>query len=232
MTSDPQPGRAILTVTPGSVLESLKTREEGLTFWINTYNALVAEGIGAFGIRRSVWEVEDFFGRISHRAGTLVFSADEIEHGVLRGNRPHPLSGAVSFQVGDPRQRYAINPPDARIHFAISCGARSCPAVRSYHPAGLSEQLDAATRIFVNQEVVQNGTALIVSELFKWFRADFDDLPGGLAGLLARYLEDGPVRQAVLKEGVAHIAWRPYDWRLALPTPPDARQGESWTVPA
>lgn len=128
-------------------------------------NALVSEGILALGIRQSVWEVENFFGRISHGVGAQVFSADKIEHGVVRGGR-------------------------------------SCPTARRYHPAGLSEQ------------------------------ADFDGLPGGLAGFLARYLEDGPARQAVFEGGVARLARRPFDWGLALSTPPDGRRDESWIVPA
>lgn len=226
--------RVVLNSVPQSTLEGLRTREEHLAFWINTYNALVAEGIRVLGVRRSVWEVPDFFRRISYRIGDLIFSADEIEHGVLRGNRPSPLSGAVPFQAGDPRQAYAILPPDPRIHFAISCGARSCPSVRTYYPDGLNEQLDAATRAFVNQEVALDGQTLAVSELFKWFRWDFDDFPGGLAGFLARYLEDGPVRRVVLKRGVARIGWRSYDWRLQPPIPEVADGGHQnlWIAPA
>lgn len=222
----PHTDRVIVKKTSEPMLDALQTREERLTFWINTYNSLVAEGIVALGIRQSVWEVPHFFGRISYRAEDLVFSADEIEHGVLRGNRPNPLSGARPFQEGDPRRAYAITPLNPRIHFAISCGARSCPRVRMYHPHGLDEQLDAATRTFVNREVTLEGETLTASPIFKWFHADFADFPGGLAGFLARYLEDGPVRRAVIEKGVARVAWRPYDWNLQLPMQPDGSRGD------
>jgi hypothetical protein len=116
----------------------LPTRSERLAFWINTYNILVVRGIVTFGLRQSVWEVPDFFGQIAVRVDRLVFSADDIEHGVLRGNCPHPLSEAVPFAADDPRRRYAIEPADPRIHFAVSCGARSCPPVSSSVSADLS----------------------------------------------------------------------------------------------
>jgi hypothetical protein len=38
---------------------------EHRAFWINAYNRLVRQGIVAFGLRHSVWEVSDFFDRIS-----------------------------------------------------------------------------------------------------------------------------------------------------------------------
>ena len=82
----------LLLEIDGASFAGLVSREARLAFWINTYNALVTEGISAFGLRHSVWEVPDFFQRIGCRIGDRVFTADEIEHGVLRGNRPGPLS--------------------------------------------------------------------------------------------------------------------------------------------
>lgn len=124
------------------------------------------------------------------------------------------MSAVPPFPAGDPRQAYAIVPPDPRIHFAISCGARSCPPVRTYQPELLHEQLDRATRDFLNREVRLGGNTLQISPLFNWFRVDFEESPGGLAGFLARYLEDGPVRRAVLEGGLSRAVWRHYDWGL------------------
>lgn len=213
----PQP--RVLVDVPGPTLVAFQRRPQRLALWINTYNTLVARGILALGIHRSIWDVPDFFDRVCLRAGNLLFSLNEIEHGVLRGNRPHPLSVRAPFPIGDPRLAHAITPLEPRIHFAISCGARSCPPVRTYHPPGLDVQLNAVTRAFVEREVTLDGESLIASELFKWFREDFDDFSGGLAGFLAGYLEEGAVRRAVLEHGVEGMTWRPYDWRLQLPVP-------------
>ncbi len=196
------------------MLDALATREARLAFWINTYNALVVEGIVALGIRTSIWEVPDFLDRIGCRVGDLTFSANEIEHGVLRANRPSPLSTAPPFPAGDPRRAYVITPLEPRIHFAVSCGARSCPRVRTYEPERLGEPLDRATRSFVNREVTLEGGLLVASPIFKWFQADFEERPGGLGGFLAEYLEDGAARRAVLQGGGAPMVWWSYDWRL------------------
>lgn len=223
ITAHPPTNRLVLEARHAPDLDALRTREERLAFWINTYNALVLDGIAALRIRGSVWEVTHFFSRVSYRIAGQLFSADEIEHGILRGNRPNPLSGAVPFGTGDPRQAHAITPLDPRIHFAISCGARSCPRVRTYHALELDAELDAATRAFVNQEVTLDGQTLMASPILKWFAADFADFAGGLAGFLATYLDDGPPRWALLEQGVARMAWRSYDWRLPLPVPADGR---------
>lgn len=213
----------ILKEIAGVTLDGLVTRHARLAFWINTYNALVADGITALGARRSVWEVPDFFARAACRAGDAVLSADDIEHGVLRGNRPSPLAGAPPFARDDARLAHVIVPMDPRIHFAINCGARSCPAVRTYDAERLDEQLHAVTRVFVGAEVTVEDDALVGSEIFEWFRADFDDCVGGLAGFLVSHLDDGAPRRRILERGLEGLTYRPYDWRLLAPTT------ESWT---
>ena len=205
----------ILKEVAGVTLDGLVTRGARLAFWINTYNGLLAGSIAALGLRRSVWELPDFFQRIGCPVGEITFSADEIEHGVLRGNRPSPLSTAPPFPAGDPRRAHAIVPVDPRIHFALTCGARSCPPVRSYDGARLDEQLDAATRGFVAREVTVEEDALVVSEIFRWFRADFDDFPGGLVGFILSHLDAGVVHRRILERGLDGLTYRPYDWRLA-----------------
>ena len=67
--------------------------------------------------------------------GGLVLSLDEIEHGILRCDRPHPATGKRLLAQGrtdlDPTV-LSVGQFDCRIHFALNCGARSCPAVRFY----------------------------------------------------------------------------------------------------
>lgn len=194
-------------------LRGSATPGEWLAFWINTYNDLVTEGLTALGIRQTVWEVADFFDRIRVRIGGLEFSANDIEHGVLRVNRPDPLSGAPPFSPGDPRLAHVMPGLDPRIHFAISCGARSCPPVQRYEGDRIAWQLDAATRAFLGQNLALDGDRLAVSPIFQWFAGDFAQWPGGLARFLADHLEDSPVRRAVLAGGLNRVTWREYDWR-------------------
>lgn len=222
----------ILFDVPGPTGAAFTTRAQRLAHWINAYNTLVARGILTLEIRRSIWDVPDFFDRVRLRAGDLVFSLNEIEHGLLRGNRPHPLSTGVPFPIGDPRLAHVITPLEPRIHFAISCGARSCPKVQTYDVAALDEQLDEATRAFVNREVILEGQTVTASPIFHWFRADFEETPGGLAGFLARYLADGPARRAILERGLGDIAWGAYDWSVLPPGQALGGQGDGWIAPA
>jgi hypothetical protein len=201
----------------GSVrLAALPDRRARLAFWIDVYNTLVLHAIVAFRVRRSVLRAWNFFGRARYRIDGLVFSVDDIEHGVLRGNRRRRLPPLRAFGRRDPRRAHALDPMDPRIHFAITCGARSCPPVGVYRAAAIEAQLDLAAAAFVNQEVGLEGGRLVCSRLFKWYRGDFD-AAGGLGAFLLRYLDDGPARRALAGGATPCAAYRAYDWSLQHP---------------
>jgi hypothetical protein len=206
--------RTVLHSYPERALDQ-PSRAARLAAWINAYNRLIAGGILALGIQRTVWEIPDFFDRIALRTGPLIFTANDIEHGVLRGNRPNPLSGAAPFSEHDPRRHYGIVPLEPRIHFAINCGARSCPPISLYHAETLEDEMEDATRRFVNREVALEGSVVRASPIFQWFGVDFADSPGGLVGFLSRYLTDASVRHVLAEGGEAAISWRAYDWSVA-----------------
>ena len=44
--------------------------------------------------------------------------------------------------------RQVVEPLDPRIHFALVCGAKSCPPIRVYTPASLEVALEAAAQAF------------------------------------------------------------------------------------
>jgi hypothetical protein len=66
-------------------------------------------------------------------------------------------------------------PVDARIHFALVCGAKSCPPIKLYAADTLDEGLDAAAEAFCASEVDVDATARAVSlsKIFKWYAVDF-----------------------------------------------------------
>jgi hypothetical protein len=200
----------------GLRLDTLTERAARLAFWINAYNALVLHGIVSLGVRRSVARVWNFFGRAAYRIGGFVLTADDIEHGVLRGNRRRMLPPLRPFGARDPRRGLALAPLDPRIHFAINCGARSCPPVGVYRAAMIDTQLDLATRNFVNEEVALEEGRIVCSRLFKWYRRDFDGV-GGLGTFLLRYLDDGPARRALAGNIAPCVGFRAWDWSLHRP---------------
>jgi Protein of unknown function, DUF547 len=197
-------------------LQALTGHGARLAFWIDVYNALVLHGIVALGVRRSVTGAWNFFGRAAYRVGGFVLTADDVEHGVLRGNRRRRLPPLRPFGSRDPRRGLALSRLDPRLHFAINCGARSCPPVGVYRAATIEAQLDLAARHFVNAEVTLEDGRIVCSRLFKWYRGDFD-AAGGLAAFLLRYLDDGPVRRALASGDSPHVGFRGWDWSLHHP---------------
>lgn len=59
-----------------------------LAFWINLYNALIIDAVVRFGIKGSIMSRPGIFRQAAYNVGGMRFSADEIEHGILRRNRP------------------------------------------------------------------------------------------------------------------------------------------------
>jgi len=164
-------------------LTALATRAERLAFWINLYNALVIDAVIAFGVRNSVTEgragLLAFFRRAAYAVGGYRFSCDDIEHGVLRGNRGHPYLPGPQFGPSDPRRALVISPPDVRGHFALNCGSRSCPPIGVYDAEQVDAQLDLATRHFIGTDIVVDRARNTVrlSQLFRWFASDFGVAP-------------------------------------------------------
>ncbi len=197
--------------------EKLGGRTAQLAFWINCYNALALHGVIALGVRRSLWGVWNFFGRVSYQIGRHRLSLDDIEHGVLRGNRRRLLPPWPAFSARDPRRTLAIEPMDPRIHFALNCGARSCPPVGVYRAGALDAQLALAARNFLNQEVGLDPHGRVAcSRLLKWYGGDFGSSQA-LREFLLAHLDDGPPRRALAAGRAGCEVFRAYSWALAHP---------------
>merc|ERR1739848_646889 len=66
---------------------------------------------------------------------------------------------------------------DPRIHFALNCGAKSCPPIRAYSTPNLDSQLSrsAASFLCANEAISinQDDRAIKMSKLFLWYGCDF-----------------------------------------------------------
>lgn len=198
-------------------LEALRERAQRLAFWINVYNAAVIHGVVRFGITSSVREVPFFFKRTAYHIGGHIFSLHEMEHGILRGNRRAPHGLLRPWRGEDPRIAFSVQPLDLRIHFALVCGARSCPPVGFYRAEDIDFQLDLAAASFINSHHVkvfpERGT-LLISKIFHWYGADF----GGKFGILdtlIKYLDQKEKREFLERErNRILIRFNKYDWNL------------------
>ncbi len=72
----------------------------------------------------------------------------------ILGNRPAPYARDPPFQKHDPRLQYSLQPFDPRVHFALVCGAKSCPAIRVYNAQNVNEALEWAAEAFISEEVI------------------------------------------------------------------------------
>jgi hypothetical protein len=201
---------------------SLQSREERLAFWINLYNALIIDAVISFGVQGSVQRARGFFWRAAYNIGGRRYAAHDIEHGILRANAPHPAIPGAHLAKRDPRRQHSLAELDPRIHFALVCGARSCPPISVCDAGHIDAQLDQATRSFMNGAgvcITPQPKAIWLSKLFQWYAPDFGAAPLGLGSrrpLLAFITPhlDGAVSQAVVRSCDWPVRFMSYDWRL------------------
>jgi hypothetical protein len=198
-------------------LSRLANLAERLAFWVNLYNTLAIHGIIELGIKETVKEVSGFFGKIGYLIGGMTFTPDDIEHGILRGNRRTYFGLFRPFSSGDPRLLHIIDPPDPRIHFTLVCASASCPPINFYTPEKIEQQLDIAASNFINSpevEILPESNIMQLSSIFRWYSADFGGQKG-VVEILVRYLDQGNARDFLISEGKkVKIQWKPYDWQL------------------
>jgi hypothetical protein len=184
-------------------------------FWFNAYSACVLTGVLEAGAPASVLDTEGFFERECLRVAGLGFSLDDIEHGLLRGNRHKPGRLRAPMAKDDPRLAFTPLIYDERMHFALYTASRSSPALRAFHAGQLERELEDAAGEYVRRSarVEQDGALLVVPKLFHWYAADFGGENGVLEFVLAR-LGDEAVDLVDRRAGRVKLRYAEYDWRL------------------
>jgi hypothetical protein len=196
-------------------LEDLGDRNAQTAFWINLYNAMILDAVVQYQIKDSISRNLGLFRRAAYRVGGMRFSADDIEHGILRGNRRNPFIPIPAFAHDDPRLILTSDPPDPRIHFALVCGARSCPPIAFYDGEQINAQLDLAAAGFINgggADYDPVNKTLSLSKIFSWYQADFSGRRGVLK-TIGEYTRDEKVQEA-LEQGSVRVRYQPYDWSV------------------
>jgi len=199
-------------------LRSLKDRGQRLAFWINIYNTAVIHGVIELGLEQSVKEFPRFFDRMVYEIGEFRFSLNDMEHGILRGNRRPPYRLLKPFRKKDPRLGFGVIPLDPRIHFALVCGARSCPPIGFYEAEKIDFQLQLAAMSFINSpqvRILREEETMLISKIFKWYRADFGGSKEGLIDTIHSYLDEGENKSFLQQNrDRIRIQYQPYDWNL------------------
>jgi hypothetical protein len=197
----------LASLDPDELAATLADDSSRIAFWLNVYNAVVRERIlvdpEAYRRRRR------FFATPAVAVAGHRLSPNAIEHGMLR--RSAFLIGLGYFRNPFPsafERRMRVARVDPRIHFALNCGARSCPPLAAWDPATLDEDLERATAAYLASESgrVGDGRTVRVPRLLLWFQGDFGG-PSGVRRLLARHGVVGPDERPRLRFGT-------YDWTL------------------
>ncbi|KAJ3591718.1 hypothetical protein NHX12_006850 [Muraenolepis orangiensis] len=195
------------------------SREEKLAFFINTYNALVIHGYLRLGPPTSTWQRYRFFNYVSYLIGGEVFTLQDIENGVLRGNRRGMAQLLRPFSKTDPRLQMALPDVEPLIHFALNCGAKGCPPIKTYTPQDIDGQLRTAAEAFLENGdgcVVDSGKREVrLSQIFKWYKADFGGTDEKLLNWVLEHMGDSAKKsdlQSLLSAGKTKVCYLPYDW--------------------
>ncbi len=92
------------------------------------------------------------------------------------------------LSVADFENEFRLAKTDYRIHFALNCGAKSCPPVTLYVADKLDQQLDRSAILYLKSVVTskKKENEVNVPKLCYWFKADFGG-EKGVIKMLHRY---------------------------------------------
>jgi Protein of unknown function, DUF547 len=156
------------------------------------------------------------YASASYNIGGEVYSLNDIENGLLRGNRLSAVPYTrPPFAVTDAAKINLMLKCDPRIHFALNCGAVSCPPIAVYEAESLEDQLDTATSGFLegNTAIDSDNNTISLSMLFEWYKEDF----GSASDNIINWIKDNSPQK--LKESVAQLTkptlkFSTYNWDL------------------
>jgi len=220
---------------------------ERKAFLINLYNAMTFHGTLQYGRRSSSWCMYCFYigPAVSYSLAGAFVSVDDVEHGMLRARPEYFQTPDKEFQKS--MKMAAVDP---RIHMALNCGAKSCPAIAVYNGPQIDSELEDAVAAFIadNGNVCvsktdQGKVSLKVSEIFKMYLADFaglGDKPAeGEAHMAAvkwmanyargerKELLESVTSLSDLQEGLQFL---PYDWETNGPDVPLDERVYAWVA--
>jgi len=210
----------------------LFNEEKRKAFFINIYNSLTVHAMiyqAQIGhLPESPVKVPGFWKIHCYNIGGSIYTLDEIEHGVLRTNNGHPASGKPEFEGSDPRIKVSLTKLDPRLHFALNCGARSCPPIRVYTEERIDSQLEMATESFVSQEVkvvAKENTKFEVwmSKLFLWYGTDFGSDHRKMLEWVAQHLGGRNEKLLEALQGEFEVIFKDYDWASNLLGEPEGK---------
>lgn len=207
--------RDLAQLDPGVLEVALANDHARLAFWIDLYNAVV--------VRQPSHDFHSTASRnrfFSKRTTTIAghkLALDTIEHGILRRSQLKLGLGFVTNPFPSSfERRHRVNRTDPRIHFALNCAATSCPPIAAYRERLIEDQLDLATRSYLDSSVVVEARRIVLPRIFFWFAGDF----GGRRGVRS-FLSKYDIEHRGRRLGLAAFDWTPAPGRWSETGWPD-----------
>ncbi len=201
--------KKISEINQDELKKHLDTENKAKAFWLNVYNSFVQYQLkndpGLFKDRSK------FFSSESINIAGRMISLEDIEHGIIRRSKNKLSQGYVGkMSVNDYEKKFRLDKTDYRVHFALNCGAKSCPPVALYFAKRIEDQLDKASRLYLKSvtKFDQKENEVQVPKLCSWFKADFGG-EDGVIDMLHKY-------EIIGKEKNPDVEYLEYNWDLSL----------------
>ena len=208
---------SLKNVTPDGLAQELDNDDAKKAFWINVYNSyiqiILTQNPALFEENRS-----KFFQEPQISIAGKLLSFEDIEHGIIRRSKARLGLGILpKWFPGKFERQMRTKKVDARVHFALNCGAKSCPPVAAYDYRRIEEQLEKMTiqhlEKYSRYDAAQN--TVFVPKLLQWFSGDF--------GIGKRKKRRFLAKHGAIPEGSKPtIQFDAYDWTLFLKNFTDA----------
>jgi len=192
------------------------TNNQKKVFFINLYNMLTIHGIIKFGSPTTAFKRNWFFSNVSYNIGGSRYSLNDIEHGILRGNKTPPGGIFRLIQSNEIRAPTILSDTlDPRIHFALVCGAKGCPPVRIYSLDEIDDQLNLATDSYLEMEVKVKRTKIFLPKIMQWYKSDFGNNDHEILNFVCSHLPEDIKQQIIdIKDNIYEIHYNDYDWNI------------------
>lgn len=159
-------------------------------FYLNAYNLTVIKAILLAYPIESTQTIPGFFDKQEHLIANQMMTLNYLENEIIR--KQHT---------------------DARIHFALNCGAKGCPEIvnEAYFPERLNEQLDQRAMAKLNDPTFvqfdNDNRKLLLNQIFEWYGEDFGKNNKEVIAFINQYRTEKIPNDY-------KIAYYPYDWSI------------------
>ncbi|CAH9102194.1 unnamed protein product [Cuscuta epithymum] len=193
------------------------THEEKLAFWINIHNALVMHAFLAYGVPQNNMKRSILLLKAAYNVGGHVVSADAIQNAILGCRVPRSgqwvrllLSSRGKFKAGDERQEYVIERSEPLVHFALSSGNHSDPAVRVYTAKRIFQELETAKEEYIRATFGMRGDhKILLPKIVESFAKNSGLCSAGIMQVLQQSLPESQ-KKCIIGKSRKNIEWVPH----------------------